>query len=121
MELVGEFANRDLIQGCVGENRVKGSRYHRNPAGTESAEGVLRQPLGEFITIGNRPRKPWQGERRTAERSDFDKISSGRFHLGSLSWLERNFIKCTLLSLNARRCSSWVVRNKPSIDAAVGA
>jgi hypothetical protein len=105
MELVGEFANRDLIQDRVGENRVRDSRYYRNPAGTESADGL--DPLGESITIGDRPRKPWQSERRTAEGGDFDKISSGSFHWGSLFMelnggrLERNFIKCPVLSLYA--------------------
>ena len=110
MELVGEFANRDLIEDRVGENRVRDSRYYRNPAGTESADGL--DPLGESITIGDRPRKPWQGEHRTAERSDFDKISSGSFHWGSFLMelnggrLERNFIKCRVLSLYAFQYAS---------------
>jgi hypothetical protein len=98
MELVGEFANRDLIQGRVGENRVRDSRYDRNPAGPEDANGL--DPLAEFITIGDRPCKPSQGERRTAERSDFDKISSGCFHLGSL-FMELKGVRLDRTLLNA--------------------
>src|SRR6516225_9916359 len=69
MELVGESANRDLIQGRVGENRVRASRYDWNGRtasvgktdSLESADGL--DPLGKLITIGDRPRKPWQGKR----------------------------------------------------------